>query len=55
MYIVDSHDISTMAVVNLSIREHLRRTKLPQSVDLFRFENMVDEDLDAINYDLRIT
>ena len=38
-----------MAVVNFSIREHLRRTKLPQSVDLFRFENMVDEDADAIN------
>ena len=44
LYIVDSHDISNIAEVNLDIRKHIAKSKIPQGLDEFRFESLAISD-----------
>ena len=37
-YILESHDISTLAHVNTQIAMHISKNKVPSSLDQFRFE-----------------
>ena len=52
LYIVNSHDISSIAEVNLDIRKHLGKQKMPQCLDEFRFESQLDEDSDEIDSEI---
>ena len=52
LYIVNSHDISSIAEVNLDIRKHLGKQKMPQCLDEFRFESQLDEYSDEIDSEI---